>query len=119
MYGRILGFQRLARCPKWTPASIKSLTCTMATHCSPAPWRVRKRLDDGKHLNFAVHSRTPSAKGKRFIVALQIGWVKAICPESPRRYSLGRKGFPVALHRGAAENQRTTKASGQQEGSRF
>ena len=26
MYGRILGFQRLARWPKWTPASINSFT---------------------------------------------------------------------------------------------
>src|SRR5215831_20521691 len=39
MYGRILGFQRLARCPKWTPASIRSFTWTMATHCPPAPRR--------------------------------------------------------------------------------
>src|SRR5262245_32308069 len=37
MYGRIFGFQRLARCPKWTPASIRSFTWTMATHCPPGP----------------------------------------------------------------------------------
>src|SRR5205085_340458 len=37
MNGRILGFHRLARCPKWTPASIRSFTCTMATHCPPDP----------------------------------------------------------------------------------
>src|SRR5437588_3104812 len=35
MYGRIFGFHRLARWPKWTPASISSFTWTMATHCPP------------------------------------------------------------------------------------
>src|SRR5438132_7350678 len=44
MYGRIFGFQRLALCPKWTPASIKSFTWTMATHCPPFPlWGVEVR----------------------------------------------------------------------------
>src|SRR4051812_34430812 len=28
MYGFIFGFHRLARCPKWTPASIRSLTAS-------------------------------------------------------------------------------------------
>src|SRR5262245_40679729 len=36
MKGRIFGFQRLARCPKCTPASIKSFTCTTATQHPPS-----------------------------------------------------------------------------------
>lgn len=31
MYGRILGFHRLVRCPKWTPASMRSCTTMLAT----------------------------------------------------------------------------------------
>src|SRR3954453_2782676 len=52
MYGRILGFQRLARCPKWTPASIRSFTWTMATQCPPAPGR---EVGDGN----GVRERSP------------------------------------------------------------
>src|SRR5438067_938388 len=37
MNGRILGFQRLARCPKWTPDSMSSCTCTIATQDPRAP----------------------------------------------------------------------------------
>src|SRR4051794_24072451 len=36
MYGFIFGFHRLARCPKWTPASIRSLTAS-ATKLHPFP----------------------------------------------------------------------------------
>src|SRR3954464_4089194 len=36
MYGFIFGFHRLARCPKWTPAAIRSLTAsTTKRHPSP------------------------------------------------------------------------------------
>src|SRR4051794_35522869 len=36
MYGAIFGFQRLARCPKCTPASMSSLTSVSAT-CDYTP----------------------------------------------------------------------------------
>src|SRR5262249_48629777 len=59
MYGRILGFQRLARCPKWTPASIKSFTWTMATHCPPFPfWGFVRRENNP----MVQHSTPPSWK---------------------------------------------------------
>ena len=35
MYGRILGFHLLVRCPKWTPESRISLTTISDTLCSP------------------------------------------------------------------------------------
>src|SRR5262245_56079240 len=35
MYGRILGFQRLERCPKWTPASTICLTRVVDTWATP------------------------------------------------------------------------------------
>src|SRR5262249_38494477 len=79
MYGRIFGFQRLARCPKWTPASIKSLTCTMATHCPPIPCRGFNGCRDGKRGKLAppapcvgrhpAHPEYQGARVKKVIVA--------------------------------------------------
>src|SRR6266487_1206592 len=64
MYGRILGFQRLARCPKWTPASIKSFTCTIATHCPPAYLRVKDCLNLQKKLHLGRLPPLPSREEK-------------------------------------------------------
>src|SRR3712207_2454243 len=77
MYGRILGFHRLALCPKWTPASIKSFTWTMATHCPPARRPVHEVGD-------TVHYAPPPPRGgvvKRFIVAFNSRTVKGFCRE--------------------------------------
>src|SRR5437588_12890156 len=81
MYGRIFGFQRLARCPKWTPASIRSFTWTMATHCPPAPrrvWGVDERLNQrspNRALPSPLHVRV-----KKVMVAPAAQWVKGFCP---------------------------------------
>ena len=55
MYGRILGFQRLARCPKWTPASTKSFTkvdktnsSIMAHRQSPSSGQLIERVGGGR-----------------------------------------------------------------------
>src|SRR3989442_1052825 len=74
MNGRILGFQRLARCPKWTPASIRSLTWTIATHGPPAPkaghhWELWGR----REMTILVR---PPPRGKGAIVPAPAGRVK-------------------------------------------
>src|SRR5437588_12763750 len=97
MYGRILGSQRLARCPKWTPASIRSFTWTMATHCPPARRRIRR---------FAVMQHTRPAAGpgatvpslggkvKKVIVSPGGGRVKRYCGEIHRRADAPRSQAP-------------------------
>src|SRR5262249_31482213 len=64
MYGRIFGFQRLARCPKWTPASIRSLTWTMATHGPPTPWWEKRIQIRNKNAPFAAYSSFPLLEGE-------------------------------------------------------
>src|SRR5947209_593407 len=66
MYGRIFGFHRLARCPKCTPASIRSFTWTIATHCPPSPARgarghVRTRFD---RATTSLSARVPVGSGE-------------------------------------------------------
>src|SRR5438552_4009789 len=69
MNGRILGFHRRARCPKWTPASIRSLTWTIATHCPPAP-KAGNRGNRGGHYTISVLPIVdfPPTRGKGVIV---------------------------------------------------
>src|SRR5260370_12929104 len=73
MYGGIWGFQRLAGCPKWTPASIRSFTWTMATHCPPIPSREKARFRSAPNARARV---PPPLKGKKAIVAAEGDRVK-------------------------------------------
>src|SRR5205823_2487339 len=63
---------------KWTPASIKSFTCTMATHCPPASWRVHVARKALPGPDFALPLAQFGKKG--FIVAFGVGKVKGSCP---------------------------------------
>src|SRR5262249_53888652 len=92
MNGRILGFHRLARWPKWTPASIRSFTWTIATHCPPAP-KVGKRGNLGGHDTLAVLPIVgfPPTRGKGVIVPPAGEGVKGFLGEKRRGV-----GAPIA-----------------------
>src|SRR5262249_25311687 len=99
MYGRILGFQRLARCPKWTPASIKSFTWTMATHCPPFPFREVKAKETKPNAQCFLPPRTRGRngisyqqKGEGSKVFVQNRFHPVI-RESPRALRVSRAGM--------------------------
>src|SRR6187549_1504017 len=73
MYGRIFGFQRLARCPKWTPASISSFTCTIATQY-PLPRTNGVSLDGVETLHAPRGGGVPQKNGVKKVIVAAAGY---------------------------------------------